>query len=280
MENKLNGYMLTELWFNFSFENTEKVTGNHGNMWQYIVFLNNKLNWVENFGLPRQYVMGIIGIKNHKTYSKVLNDLVEWGFVEVIQESKNQYSSTIISIKNSYAMVKNTTALYKQVLQHLPEHLPQHCIDKELLNVLTNKRINDENAGLSSNLNTKLSSSDLPTLWEELKSSYPKKENILKAKHAFGNLDENTKLKIVQVVTKTLVPLFNSIKADTEFYNDRIYYLPGLINYIQNERFTEDQSQFTKRIKKSTEPAQDTVYQNINVKQDFNSRVDIKSLIP
>lgn len=41
-----------------------------------------------------------IGIRSYNTYIKTLNDLVEFGFIKLIEKSKNQYSSNIIALSN------------------------------------------------------------------------------------------------------------------------------------------------------------------------------------
>tara|TARA_R110000868_G_scaffold409673_1_gene695631 strand:- start:753 stop:1088 length:336 start_codon:yes stop_codon:yes gene_type:complete len=75
-------------------------------------------------------VMEAIGIRNWKTYSKYLNDLVDWGFIKMIETSKNQYSSNII------ALVKNTKATTKALDKALSKHSTKHSqsiasIDKQ-----------------------------------------------------------------------------------------------------------------------------------------------------
>jgi hypothetical protein len=60
--------------------------------------------------------MDAIGIKKHQTYIKYFNDLVEWGFFELVQKSLNQYSANIISIKS--AMPKKGKALDKAIITH------------------------------------------------------------------------------------------------------------------------------------------------------------------
>ena len=60
--------------------------------------------------------MDAIGIKNWRTYSKTLNDLIDFGFVKCIQKSKNQYSATIVAI------VKNTKATTKALDKALQKH--------------------------------------------------------------------------------------------------------------------------------------------------------------
>jgi hypothetical protein len=65
-------------------------------------------------------VMEAIGVKNWRTYSAGLNELVEFGFVEMVEISKNQYSSNIIAI------VKNTKASTKALDKALQKHSTKH----------------------------------------------------------------------------------------------------------------------------------------------------------
>lgn len=53
----------------------------------------------------------------HQTYIKYFNDLVDWGFFNLIEKSKNQYSSNIISLV--YAMPKKDKALDKAMVKHV-----------------------------------------------------------------------------------------------------------------------------------------------------------------
>ena len=55
--------------------------------------------------------MNGVNIQSYKTYKKHFDDLVENGFVKIVQESKNQYKCNVI------ALVKNTKAS--------PKHLPK-----------------------------------------------------------------------------------------------------------------------------------------------------------
>ena len=80
---------------------------------------SNRLGWKEKFGLPTGMAMEAIGIKNYKTYGKTFSELVEFGFVKLIEKSKNQYSSNVIAlVKNTKA---HTKALTKASLKHIPK---------------------------------------------------------------------------------------------------------------------------------------------------------------
>lgn len=85
-------------WFSFSFENPDLVTGNHAAVYLWNVELNNRLGWVKKFSSPTSQAMAASGIKSYNTYKKVFDQLVGWGFIEVIQASQNQFSSNIIAL--------------------------------------------------------------------------------------------------------------------------------------------------------------------------------------
>ncbi|MHA7829458.1 MAG: hypothetical protein ACX93O_00060 [Flagellimonas sp.] len=56
------------------------------------------MGWKKKFGLPSAMTMEVIGIKSYNTYKKTFEDLVEWGFFEVVERSKNQYTANIIAL--------------------------------------------------------------------------------------------------------------------------------------------------------------------------------------
>lgn len=112
----MNGYELSRNWFDWSFENTDLVSPAHTAIYFFSIDHCNRLGWKEKFGLPTHYAMEAIGIKKVQTFTKHLDDLVQWGFIEMVQKSKNQYTSNIITLKN--AMPKNGKALDKARVKH------------------------------------------------------------------------------------------------------------------------------------------------------------------
>tara|TARA_R110002020_G_scaffold443363_1_gene654580 strand:+ start:28 stop:867 length:840 start_codon:yes stop_codon:yes gene_type:complete len=138
----MNSYELSRSWFDFCFENPERINSNHTALYFFVIEHCNRLGWKEKFGLPSQMAMDAIGIKNWRTYSKTLNDLIDFGFVKCIQKSKNQYSATIVAI------VKNTKATTKALDKALQKHSQKQSksivgIDKPN-NIETNKPNNIE----------------------------------------------------------------------------------------------------------------------------------------
>lgn len=115
----MNSFDLSRSWFNFSFDNPEKIKPIHSAIFFFAVEHCNRLGNKEKFGFPSQMTMDAIGVKNYQTYGKALKDLEDWGFIRFIERSKNQYSANIISIS---APTKNGTArnkaLDKATLKH------------------------------------------------------------------------------------------------------------------------------------------------------------------
>jgi hypothetical protein len=135
MDNEYSSYELSRNWFDFCFENTEIVNPTHIALYFFCIEHCNRLGWKDKFGLPTQMAMDAIGVKNWRTYIKAFNDIVDWGFIKVIQKSKNQYSANVIAVvKNTKALSKaNTKALSKAMQKHSQKQCNGTAdIDKQL----------------------------------------------------------------------------------------------------------------------------------------------------
>lgn len=116
-EGKFTGYELSKRWFEFLFETKELVTPMHTSLYIWIVELNNRLQWKEVFGLPTQYSMQASRIKSYRYYKKVLDDLIRWGFINLIRKSYNQYTC------NEIALVLSAKASDKTVSKQVTKQL-------------------------------------------------------------------------------------------------------------------------------------------------------------
>ena len=116
-ENKvLTGYDLSRAWFDFCFENPEKINPNHTAIFFFAVEHCNGLGWKKKLGFPTQMCMDEIGIKKHQTYIRYFRDLVEWKFFILLEKSANQYSANIIALSDG--MPKKGKALGKAIINH------------------------------------------------------------------------------------------------------------------------------------------------------------------
>ena len=94
----MNGYDLTRTWYNYKFENPSKVKAKHSDMFFYIVDLWNRLAQKKEFGLPTSITMEALGIGSFNTYKKTLQDLIDFGFINMVLESKNQHQAKVVAI--------------------------------------------------------------------------------------------------------------------------------------------------------------------------------------
>jgi hypothetical protein len=96
----MTGYDLSRQWFDFCFANPEKIKPAHTAVYFFAIEHCNRLGWKKKFGLPTTMAMEAVGISSYNTYKSVFTDLIEWGFIEIIEYSKNQYSSNIVALSN------------------------------------------------------------------------------------------------------------------------------------------------------------------------------------
>jgi hypothetical protein len=124
----MNGYNLTRSWFNYKFENPKKVRHVHSDMYFYIVDLWNRLGQKKEFGLPTDVAMECLGIGSYNTYKKTLIDLIDFGFIIIVKDSRNQHHSKVIALSffdkptdkpldkaTIKATDKPTDTIYKQI---------------------------------------------------------------------------------------------------------------------------------------------------------------------
>ena len=105
-----NGY------WRWASENTEKVNPTTTSMYFYILSVANELGWKQSFGLSSTQIMNGIGIATYKTYKKHFDQLVEFGLITIVNESKNQWTCNVL------ALVNFTIAHTKAQPKHLPKH--------------------------------------------------------------------------------------------------------------------------------------------------------------
>ncbi len=152
MNEDLSGYQLSRDWFEWCFMNSEIISPNHSALYFYIINLANKMHWKPVFGLPTEVAKEAIGIRNYKTYKKTLEDLVSFGFVKLVQESKNQYTCNMIAlVKNDKA---NGEAHDKATLKHLPKQVQStyQGIDSIIKHTKHTKHKNIETLSVESDL--------------------------------------------------------------------------------------------------------------------------------
>lgn len=183
----MNGYDLTRNWYNYKFDNPSKVRAIHSDLYFYIIDLWNRLGQKKEFGLPTNVTMQLMNIGSYNTYKKTLLDLIDFGFVKLVMDSKNQHSSKIIALsKIDKATDKATDTIIEQ---------------------RTKEQINNEQA---------LARFDI--FWD----LYSKKEDTKKCRDKFIKLSIGVQEKILQVV-----PMYIKKTPDKQFRKMPLTWLNG-----------------------------------------------------
>ena len=208
----MNSYELSRKFFDWCFENPNKIHTNHIALYFFCIEHCNRLGWKSKFGLPTTMAKEAIGIRSYNTYKKTLDELVEFGFITMLEYSKNQYSANIIALSN----YDNATdkALDKAFVKHLTKQSKSKgesnsSIDKQL----TLEQLNSKQELFS---------------FEEFWNLYPQKVGKKKCEPKFNNLPEADKLKI-----KETLPNFISYKP----FKDYIH--PNPETYLNQARWDD-----------------------------------------
>lgn len=141
-----------------------------------------------------------IGIKNYRTYSKTLTNLIDWGFLKLVQKSKNQYSSNIIAI------VENTKAHTKALDKALQKHSQKQR--QSIVSIDIQETIKQETRN------------NIP--FEIFWNLYDKKTGKSKSEAKWNKLTEEEKKIIIESVPKYVATI-----TDKQFQKDPLTYLNG-----------------------------------------------------
>ena len=158
----MNGYELSRIWYDFAFENPDLVSGNHAAVYLWQVELNNRMGWAKKFASPASQSMSASGIKSYNTYKKVMADLVAWGFIEIITESKNQNTAHIIALSIFDEALDKALdkAMTKQSTKHLTKRVEStvqstsSIIKQENKEPLNQETINQEKESVEKNFDS------------------------------------------------------------------------------------------------------------------------------
>lgn len=94
----MNSYELSRKWYEFCGQNSDKINPSYHALYFWIIEKANRLRWPDSFALPTDEAMHYLGISSYKTYTKIFEGLSEFGFIEIVSRSKNQYTSNRIRV--------------------------------------------------------------------------------------------------------------------------------------------------------------------------------------
>ncbi len=237
-------FKLTRIFWDFAFENPEKIKPNHCALYLFIIEHCNRLGWKKKFGLPTEMTKEAIGIRSYNTYIQTLNDLVEFGMVDIIEKSKNQYSSNIIALSNFDKALDK--ALDKASVKHTIKHSEstQQSIDS----------INKHNTYNILHINNDVLEVEVMEFtFDDFWEIYPNKAGKKKAFEKFNKLKAEDKELI-----KNHLPFFIKNKPfkdynyphATTYLNQERYKDEILVNNNNNFNFTDNEfNNFTKQLR-------------------------------
>ncbi len=228
--NKLNIYDLSRTWFEWCFENPQIISPNHTALYFFCIEHCNRLGWKENFGLPTTMAKEAIGIHSYNTYIKTLNDLVDWGFIELIQKSKNQYSSNIIALLN-----------YDKALDKaLDRALIKHTTKQSESNIESTSSIIIQDTSIQ-DTNNKLSFDDFWNLYDY------KKEKV-KSEKKWNSLSLTVQNKIInhipfylKTITDKKYQKYPMSYLNSKIWEDEIDFSPKKFVYDENKDYTKEE---------------------------------------
>jgi len=85
-------------WFDFAYQNPDKVAPIHAALYFWLIQLNNTLNWKDKFGVPTFHAMEVLGIKNYRTFKRAFDDLQKWNFIHLLTRSTNQHTANVVAL--------------------------------------------------------------------------------------------------------------------------------------------------------------------------------------
>lgn len=210
---KMTAFDYTRIWFDFVYENPDLASGNHTAVYLWQIELCNRLGWPEKFGSPTKESMNSCGIKSYNTYIKCLRELLEWGFIKMVKESKNQHTANVIALskfdKAQYkaldkALIKHRTKQVQSTIQSDSES------DDSVIKPLNNKT--------DKPTNKETNKQGFEIFWE----LYGKKNDRMKCEKAFSKLNEDDVKNLLEKL-----PAYVSSTPDLQYRKNPLTYLNG-----------------------------------------------------
>jgi len=235
MQSRINLFKQLRAYYSFVFNENKNITPSHTSLYMFLLNQNNRANWVEWFKCPADTAMYGALINSNKTYYKILNELVDFGLIE-LQKGINNYKApkikiVILNYENDMekpeiqipelesSSVLNTrllTPLLTQLHTLLPTLIDKHNTNLQLTLKLTKKKREDK-----SSLYTKII--DIYSLWFF---------NKFKTKIQFDGSDGKAVKKIISYLESNEAGDENVIKNFTVVLN----------NYDQWDKFYKKQT--------------------------------------
>jgi len=207
-------FQLYRDFWDYTFNNPDKIKPNDIAIYSFAIEHCNRLGWKKKFGFPTTMAMEATGIKSYSVYKKHFDNLIDCGFFEIIEFSKNQYSSNIIALKENYKA--NDKAQYKALDKALIKHgTKQSESTVQSIDSITKQLNNRTNEQLNNEIK-EIKEKEVFDLEIENKKPTSKKSNVEVLSKYHDELE--TVLQIFNEVLKTDYRSYKSFSANYEFW--------------------------------------------------------------
>jgi hypothetical protein len=196
---KTSIYILIKDWFDWCKHNRDKNNPTLSALYFWIIEKCNSLGWVNSFGLPTDEAMHILGIGSYNTYKKNLLLLQEIGFINIIEFSKNQYTSNVIGLsKFDKAGSKHLTKQMQSTSEALDKAGSKQIEYNNTINTIKTINTNKDKNSITHFDNASVFSFN--QFWE----AYGKKKDKFKAEKIYNKLSEQDRGKIKNTIATYL----------------------------------------------------------------------------
>ena len=106
----MNGYSASKAYFNWAVGHPQEASTSMGLLYLYLVEICNRLGWKKTFAITSGECKAAISVASYNTYRNALDRLVKYGFIDIVKESINQYTPTIVSLRDIEYLLDPETA--------------------------------------------------------------------------------------------------------------------------------------------------------------------------
>ena len=193
-------YSLTRDFWDFCFENPEKINPNHIALYMWTINQWNRFWNKEKFSLPAMYAMEAIWIKSKNTFYKTYNDLINFWFIKIIEKSKNQNTANIIAVLKIKSAIDSAhkSALDSANIQHISQQREYNNTNIQDTNIPINNLDSDESKKNEIIVKEDKRDMDIDLIIESLKEvNWGILDDTIKKQRQYGKLikDKMNKIK-------------------------------------------------------------------------------------
>lgn len=103
---------LVKSYWDFAWKNPTDVSTIHAGILFFAISKNSEYNWKREFQLATNEAIGHLNIRSIGSYIKCLNDLDEYGFVDIIEKGGNQHRPYTLSLYTLRSTIHDNSDIF------------------------------------------------------------------------------------------------------------------------------------------------------------------------